>query len=169
MFIITDTHVKLIFDLINTDKAQAMVHLPNNVKVIKTYQTLTLGYEEDTNEEYEIEINDVVNLPNGKNIEVLKLDVEDNSNNIIRLSSNEITLPLYVRTRKNGDKMVVKGMEGHKKVNDIFIDNKITSKERKSWPIVCDAKNEIVWLPGLKKSKFDVEKNKIYDIILKYY
>ena len=169
LFIISDTHVKLIFELIKSDKAQAMVHLPNNVKVIKTYQNLTLGYEENIEEEYEVEINDIVNLPNGKNIVVLKQDEDNNSNNIIRLNSDEVTLPLYVRTRKNGDKIAVKGMDGHKKVNDIFIDNKIVSKERRTWPVVCDAKNEIVWIPGLKKSKFDVEKNKKCDIILKYY
>ena len=59
-------------------------------------------------------------------------------------------------------------MEGHKKVNDIFIDSKIKNKDREVWPIVCDSKNEIVWIPGLKKSKFDEQKNKDYDIILKY-
>ena len=65
--------------------------------------------------------------------------------------------------------MSVKGMEGHKKVNDIFIDNKISSKERNVWPVVCDANKEIVWIPGLKKSKFDKEKQEECDIILKYY
>lgn len=168
LFIITNTHVNLIFDLINNDKAQAIVHLPNNVKVIKSYNELTLGYDEEVEDKYEIEINDVVNLPNGKIIEVLKEDIMDNSNNIIRLNSKEVLLPLYVRTRRNGDNMAVKGMKGHKKVNDIFIDSKISKKDRDVWPIVCDAKDVVIWLPGLKKSEFDVENGSICDIILKY-
>ena len=49
----------------------------------------------------------------------------NNSNFICRLDSNEVTLPLIVRTRKFGDKMYVKGMNGSKKVKDIFIDKKI--------------------------------------------
>ena len=78
-------------------------------------------------------------------------------------------MPLTVRTRKNGDKMDVKGMSGRKKVNDIFIDGKISMHDRKLWPIVLDAKGKIIWIPGLKKSKFDKNINQEYDIILKYY
>ncbi len=168
LFIITNTHVKLIFDLINGERAQSMVHLPNNVKVIKTYNEVRFGYEEEADDIYEIEINDIVNLPNGMNIERISSSL-DTSNNVIRLSSKEVVLPLYVRTRRNGDKICVKGMDGHKKVNDIFIDNKIAKHDRDIWPIVSDANDNIVWIPGLKKSKFDRENDKNCDIILKYY
>ena len=58
---------------------------------------------------------------------------------------------------------------GQKKINDIFIDNKVSSKNRNIWPVVCDANNQVIWLPGLKKSKFDKERQEEYDIILKYY
>ena len=51
----------------------------------------------------------------------------------------------------------------------IFIDKKITVNERNTWPIVVDSNDVIVWLPGLKKSKFDKQKSEKYDIILKYY
>ncbi len=168
LLIITNAHVKLMFDLINCDKAQGFIHLPNNVKVIKSYDKIELTFEEDNQDKYEIEISDIVNLPNGKNIVVLHEEIDDNSNNIIRLSSKKVIMPLYVRTRRNGDKMEVKGMEGHKKVNDIFIDSKIKTKDRDSWPIVCDSENNVVWIPGLKKSKYDEQKEKSYDIILRY-
>ena len=65
--------------------------------------------------------------------------------------------------------MEVKGLSGTKKIKDIFIDEKIPIPLRDTWPIVCDAKGKIVWLPGLKKSKFDKTKEKKYDIILKYH
>ena len=168
LFVVNNTHVKLIFDLINGNRPQVMVHLPNNVKVIKSYTEIEFSFDEEANDAYEIEIHNLVNLPNGKNIENV-LESSDSSNNVIRLNSNEVLLPIYVRTRRNGDKMIVKGMEGHKKVNDIFIDNKIRKSERNIWPVVCDANNQIVWIPGLKKSKFDKEKQEEYDIILKYY
>ena len=41
--------------------------------------------------------------------------------------------------------------------------------ERDVWPIVLDSDERIVWLPGLKKSKFDKQIDENYDIILKYY
>ncbi len=168
LLIITNAHVKLVFDLINSEKAQGFVHLPNNLKVVKTYNKIELEFDDVIEDKYEIEISDIVNLPNGKNIVSLKDDIKDNSNNIIRLSSNKVVMPLYVRTRRNGDKIEVKGMEGHKKVNDIFIDCKIKTKDRDIWPIVCDSENNVVWIPGLKKSKFDAQKEEDYDIILRY-
>ena len=78
-------------------------------------------------------------------------------------------MPLSVRNRKNGDKISVKGMLGRKKVNDIFIDDKVPASERDLWPVVVDSENTIVWLPGLKKSKLDKTKEEKYDIILRYY
>ena len=84
------------------------------------------------------------------------------------LNSCEISLPIHVRTRNNGDKLAVKGMNGKRKVNDIFTDKKISIKERDTWPIVTDNNGEIIWLPGLKKSKFDKQMYEKYDIILKY-
>lgn len=168
LLIISDTHVNLIFNLIKSDRANCVVHLPNNVKAIKTYDKVSFSYDEVDNQEYEVEIDKVVNLPNGMNIEVLMKSGETN-NFVTRLSSKDVVLPLTVRTRKNGDKIEVKGMSGRKKVNDIFIDEKISMYDRKLWPIVLDASDKIVWIPGLKKSKFDKNINQEYDIILKYY
>lgn len=168
LLIIGSVHVDLIFDLINSNKVNSSVHLPNNIIVTKAYNNLSFSFAEYENDIYEVEITNLVNLPNGMNID--KVDECDWTNNfVIRLSSKEVKLPLYVRTRRNGDKIEVKGMLGRKKVNNIFIDEKISFKERDIWPVVCDADDVVVWLPGLKKSKFDKAKNEEYDIILRYY
>ena len=58
---------------------------------------------------------------------------------------------------------------GSKKVKDIFIDSKVPMDLRDSWPIVVDSNNTIVWIPDLKKSKFDRQKGEKCDIILRYY
>ena len=168
LLIIGDVHVDLILNLISSNKSNSIVHLPNNVVVIKTYNELSFSYNEEIHSEYEIEIEKLVNLPNGKIIEKI-YDTEDNSNNVIKLNSKEITLPLYVRNKKNGDKIEVKGLNGSKKISDIFIDSKIKPSDRNIWPVVLDSKNQIVWIPGLKKSKLDKKNTEEYDIILRYY
>ena len=168
LLIIGDVHVDLILNLISSNKSNSIVHLPNNVVVIKTYNELSFSYNEEIHSEYEIEIEKLVNLPNGKIIEKI-YDTEDTSNNVIKLNSKEITLPLYVRNKKNGDKIEVKGLNGSKKISDIFIDSKIKPSDRKIWPVVLDSKNQIVWIPGLKKSKLDKKNTEEYDIILRYY
>lgn len=168
LLIIGDAHVDLIFGLINSNKSNSIVHLPNNVIVIKSYNELIFSYDEEEYGSYEIEINKLVNLPNGKIIEEID-DINDTSNFTIRLNSKELNLPLYVRNRKDGDKIIIKGMSGHKKVSEIFINEKIKISDRKLWPIVLDSKDNIVWIPGVKKSKFDKTGGKEYDIILRYY
>lgn len=168
LLIICDAHVDLIFNLIHSNKSNSSVHLPNNVIVIKAYNELTFSYDEEQDDEYEIQIENLINLPNGKIIEKTD-EINDTSNNVIRLNSKEITLPLYVRNRRDGDKMEVKGLNGRKKINDIFIDSKIKLSDRSTWPVVLDSKDTIVWLPGLKKSKLDKKTSEEYDIILRYY
>jgi tRNA(Ile)-lysidine synthase len=168
LLIVGDAHVDLIFDLINSTKSNSIVHLPNNVIVIKSYNELVVSYDDEEYGSYEIEINKVVNLPNGKIIEEIE-DINDTSNFTIRLNSKELNMPLYVRNRKDGDKIIIKGMSGHKKVSEIFINEKISISDRKLWPIVLDSKENIVWIPGIKKSKFDKTGTSEYDIILRYY
>ena len=92
-------------------------------------------------------------------------DVETNDNYVARFNSQEITLPLIIRSKRTKDVIEAKNL-GHKKVKDIFIDSKIDIDERKLWPIVTDSKGIILWIPGIKKSKFVKDKREKYDIIL---
>ena len=167
LFVICDAHVELIFNLINSNKSNSIVHLPNNLIVIKSYNEVVFTYDDEQTDEYEIEISNMVSLPNGKIIEKVS-DSSDTSNNTIRLYSGDISFPLYVRNKRNGDKIEVKGMNGTKKISDIFTDEKIKTSDRNSWPVVLDSENNIIWLPGLKKSKFDKKISQEYDIILRY-
>ena len=167
LILVNDKHIELILNLIYSNRANSFINLPNDVVAIKSYNMLELRRETDEITSYEIEFNNYVLLPNSHVIERID-DCSDNSNFICRLDSNEVTLPLIVRTRKFGDKMYVKGMNGSKKVKDIFIDKKIKLETRDSWPIVLDSKGNIVWIPGIKKSKYDKKKVDSYDIVLKY-
>ncbi len=165
LFLISDKHTELIINLIKSDKSNLKVNLPNKIVAIKEYDVLKIINEKDNNEFY-YELNDFVYVPNGI---IKKINYSDNkSNYVIRLNSKEIELPLIVRNRINGDKMEVKNLMGSKKVKDILIDSKVPILKRNDMPILTDSKNRILWVPGVKKSKFDVESNGIYDIILLY-
>ena len=168
LMLITDKHVDILLDVIKSKRSNVKVHLPNGVQAIKSYDTLVLSTINREVNSYDIELNKFVNLPNGKNIEVVK-DTKLTNNFVCRLNSKEISLPLHVRSRQNGDKILIKGMIGKKKINDVFIDCKIPMDERDKWPIVVDNDGLVVWLPGLKKTKFDKTIDEKYDIILKYY
>jgi tRNA(Ile)-lysidine synthase len=56
---------------------------------------------------------------------------------------------LTVRSRKNGDKFYPVGMNGRKKLKDLFIDLKIPKEERNSIPIITNL-DEILWVGGIR-------------------
>ena len=167
LILVCEKHINLILNLIRSRKSNATLNLPNNVLAKKVYNHFELIRDTDIISGYEMEFENYVELPNNHIIEKID-DTLDNSNFVCRLNSDEITLPLIVRTRKIGDKMYVKGLNGSKKIKDIFIDKKLSLHNRDSWPIVIDSKGNVVWIPAIKKSKFDKKKSEDYDIILKY-
>ena len=168
LILLNDKHIELLFKLINSRKVNTFVNLPNDVIASKEYDVLKLRRDTEVISNYEIEFDNYIDLPDNHSIKSIS-HTDDNSNNVCRLSSDEVSLPLIVRTRRFGDKIFVKGLNGSKKVKDIFIEKKISLGKRDVWPIVTDSKGNIVWVPGLKKSKFDKSKNDSYDILLKYY
>ena len=167
LMVINDKHVKLIYDLLLSKRSNSKVCLPHNIEVIKSYDKAVFTKEVKEVIDYNIELINYATLPNGHTIEVVE-DIESNNNDVCRLLSSEVKLPLYIRTRKLGDKMALKKLNGGKKVKDIFIDCKVPISERDKWPIVVDSEDKIIWIPGIKKSKFTKLKNENCDIILKY-
>ena len=64
--------------------------------------------------------------------------------------------------------MATKNLNGHQKISDILTNSKIKGSKKDEIPILVDSKGEVLWVLGIKKSKYDLEKDKNYDIIYKY-
>ena len=162
---INNKHIAIIIDILKSN-INTKIDLPDNKKGIVEYNKFKI-VEIQKSGKYEYTFIDSVLLPNEK---IIKIDNTTNltSNYVIHLNSKEIKLPFIVRTRKNGDEMRIKNMNGTKKVNDIFTDSKISKELRDTYPIVTDSNGEIIWIPGIKKSHLDRKKEEKYDIILKY-
>ena len=164
---ITDVHISLVTNLINNAKPNITIQLPNNILVEKDYNYILFKENDNNIKGYQYVLDNNIVLPNNKKIIYVEAESSD-SNYVCRLNSKDITLPLYVRNKRDGDKICVKGLDGTKKIKDIFINEKISMKDRLTSPIVTDAKGLIVWIPGLKKSKYNKAINEKYDIIIKY-
>ena len=59
---------------------------------------------------------------------------------------------LRVRNFRNGDRFRPLGMEGHKKVKDLFIANRLPSRLRTALPLLV-LDDEILWIPGFGRSE----------------
>jgi tRNA(Ile)-lysidine synthase len=58
---------------------------------------------------------------------------------------------LVVRNFVRGDRMRPLGMEGERKLTDVFIDKKLPRERRANWPLVVSG-DEIIWIPALVRS-----------------
>lgn len=64
-----------------------------------------------------------------------------------------LKLPLTIRTRQPADRMEPLGLNGTKKVQDMFVDAKIPRSQRDSWPLLVDAEGSIIWIPGVHRAR----------------
>lgn len=163
---LTNEHLNIILNFVKDGLTNSSIDMPDGFSLIKEYDTFCLKKIKQV-EEYCYEFKNEVELPNGKRITICE-ESSDNSNFTTRIDLSEVELPLYIRNCLPNDRMSIKNMQGTKKINNIFTNEKINTEERKAWPVVVDSAGKIIWLPGLKKSYFDRKKNEKYDIILKY-
>ena len=152
-------------NIINSSKSNSMINLSNGYVAQKYYDKFKISKADAIKKynDFECKFDSVY-----EDEEWLISKIEESnikSNNVIRLSSDEIKLPLLVRNRREGDIINLKN-NGRKKIKDLFIDCKVEISKRSRYPLVVDAAGAVLWVPGLKKSKFDKEKNEKYDIIL---
>ncbi len=55
---------------------------------------------------------------------------------------------LAVRNRRPGDRFRPAGLQGHKKLQDFFVDRKIARADRDRLPLVVDENDRIIWVAG---------------------
>jgi tRNA(Ile)-lysidine synthase len=60
---------------------------------------------------------------------------------------------LFVRNFRNGDRFQPLGMTGHKKIKDLFIENRLPLHTRAVLPLLL-IDGEIIWIPGVGRSDF---------------
>jgi len=63
-----------------------------------------------------------------------------------------LRFPLTVRSRRPGDRMAVKGLNGTKKVQDMFVDDKLDPVLRDTVPLLFDDDGRLLWIPGVRRS-----------------
>ncbi len=165
--IIKDKNLLDIIKLANSKKPNAIINLPNGYQARKSYNTIYLEKKNNKITAYKYELTKEQIFDN---IVIKKVDTcNTDGNDVCRLNSKNIKLPLYFRNRKKGDVISLLGTDGHKKIKDLFIEAKIPTNIRNNYPLLVDSDDNILWVPNIKKSKYNVKKDELYDIILTSY
>lgn len=157
---LTYVHEANFFGLLKTKQGTTAIDFPQGLRVERVYQHVTCYFPvqqhmQTSSFHYELTVPGRIVLPDGATVTAEYASVTDSKDAYTYIcSTSDIALPLHVRTRLPGDRMSWKKLNGSKKIKEIFIDEKIPVKERKTWPLVTDDAGRILWLVGLKKAAY---------------
>ena len=101
-------------------------------------------------------------LPHGTRLIVEAIEVDDKLRDsimkgaynecnyaFIRRSDKKLASGFGIRQWRPGDRYRPLGAPGTSKLQDLFTDRKISIEERKRLPVVCNDRDNILWIPGL--------------------
>lgn len=110
----------------------------------------------------------VYSLPNGCSIRVSKVSSlsSHQCKDDYWIDGAHAQFPYIIRTRRMGDQIALPKAAGHKKINRLFIDEKVPLPKRSSWPILVQQDGQILWVPLLKKVRLpkQIEQQEVFYI-----
>lgn len=141
-----------ILQLVSSNKPNARIDLMDGWQAVRTYDNIYFSKNEETDtldEKYQLSLNEKLVLSTGDEL-WLTDDLSAKADLEWILEKSEVEFPLVVRHKEAGDRLRVKGMNGSKKVKDIFIDQKVPLKERNQAWIITDQNNRLLTVVGYK-------------------
>jgi len=149
-------HEQQFSQLSSNEVGNKRIYFPNGVTVERAYDKIYLYREKrkDVTEYVIDKLGQSVQLSEGEVLTIEETDDLTENNNRYVFPKSKLTLPLVVRKRKNGDRMTYRGLDGSKKLKDIFIDEKVPRHERDNKWLIEDGSGQIIWLINMKRSFF---------------
>lgn len=157
---ITFEHIDKIDYLLYNGRIGAVLQLPGGIRVSRSYESLQIcpaaAKAAARPKAYSLpaKAGGETRLPGGfvLSIEPVAGIFPAKGRDCCFIDADKVEGPLFIRSRKNGDRMIPKGMSGSKKIKDILIDAKIPAEQRGSVPLLCDSCG-IVWLAGIRQAQ----------------
>ncbi len=148
-------HTESLMRLCRSSAANSQIDLPGVLVAEKNYDwlTVTRRHEMVTDFMYEIPGPGIHQLPllnHRMELKFLAADVKPQFGpepGAAIMDRDRVSLPIFLRPRKPGDRFRPLGMGGTKKVKDFFIDLKVPKSQRPQIPILC-SKDHILWIVG---------------------
>lgn len=137
---------------LSSDYGNVTIDLPGGYRFQREYD-LALFVEKVENE-----VRSQTMLPAGEWIQwgqkllywnAVEKDVEDASESWY-FNVPDSDLPLYVRSRQDGDRILLPGMSQSKRLSRLFIDEKIGAQKRRELPVLITANGIICAVPGVR-------------------
>ena len=167
---LTANHIRKIVRLFEFPKVGKTLHMPRNIKVTCSYDTIVFKQENkkpprkvfigNNSHSIPIHIPGLTELTQGK-IRVQTQILEDKRQISLLNPKMQAILDLdqtgfFIKARyfRPGDRFRPLGMVGNKKLKSLFIDSKIPKSIRHRIPILTNAKDDIIWVYGQRIAHF---------------
>lgn len=147
-----------ITELAKKGKSGSKIELPGKIEAVIEYKVLYIGRNEEVSEfEYPVKIGESVYIAEiGKTLKIEYVTEKNGSGFYFAADEND---ELKIRNRRAGDVFFPTGMDGRKKVKDLFVDLKLTRAQRSRAEIVT-INGEIAGIIGKRYDKRFVFKEK---------
>jgi tRNA(Ile)-lysidine synthase len=151
---IQQCHVDAVCECIYSDRSNSRLALPHGVSAIREYDRLTLMFSVDvllhTDREVVIIKTGCYPLDDGSSLTVEMASAASFSKDPDSVSCDlaRFPFPWTVRTFRPGDRIKPFGMQGRKKVKDLFIDKKIPLLQRSRIPLLWSG-TDLLWIAGV--------------------
>lgn len=147
-----EVHIQNVIDLFSSGVTGKSVDIGRDVSAIVSYDDLILRIGKTKDQKMEEAILEIGENCLSKwklvvSLEEAEANSDHNEFSTLYVDRDKIQGSILVRPRRDGDRIRPLGMEGTKKVKDIFIDNKVPRDERSQIPIFEDEQG-IIWIPG---------------------
>ncbi|CAM5212356.1 tRNA(Ile)-lysidine synthase OS=Ureibacillus acetophenoni OX=614649 GN=tilS PE=3 SV=1 [Ureibacillus acetophenoni] len=156
----SDVLARSILELCKTQDGSATIDLPKQFVANRIYDEVF--FEKKTvkviHDETIVQLNEWNKLKNGMCLYIGEASNVAKSEEIdegvkLYFNSKSFTAPFRVRSRKDGDRIHLKGMEKQKRLSRLFIDEKVPLLDRDSWPILVDSKDVVMAVIGIRENK----------------
>jgi len=158
-------HLQALEELITREETQAEMHLPGGVRFRRRGEQLILTLASAAEAEaapkpfeFPLRLGENVFPEIGWRFHVEEIELAGGklefSADPLRevIDRDRIEGQLILRSPRPGDRLRPLGMGGTKKLQDLFVDEKVPREERARVPLVCDQRG-IIWVVGLRLSE----------------
>lgn len=155
---IESKHIEDCIDIIAKARTGKYVMLPDDIVCRICYDAFIISKKVRYNDyEYTLSIPGSLYIPE-RDVHITTRIIDKNNQKysddrfIKYFDYGKINKALKVRNRRDGDYILPRGMNGTKKIKDLFIDKKLPSQERSLIPLVA-MESEILWIPQIRDTR----------------
>jgi tRNA(Ile)-lysidine synthase len=149
-------HIWAINDLLESSDPNRTLKLPQGLTVTRAYKGLHLSRSGEVAVIFEHPVPGPGYVEIAEIGRAMRFEIQsrkgrilfDPSPRVALLDFDDLEFPLTLRSFRPGDRFQPLGMEGEKKVKDLFIDRKVPAVQRKRIPLLCRGER-ILWVAGI--------------------